>query len=34
MPIQYLPDDQYTIQINEEVAAQLGITIPADLQAK
>ncbi len=34
MPIQYLPDDQYTIDINEEVAAQLGITIPADLQAK
>ncbi len=33
MPIAYLPDDQYTIQINEEVATQLGITIPADLQA-
>ncbi len=33
MPIEYLPDDQYTIQINEEVATQLGITIPADLQA-
>ncbi|MDF2485435.1 MAG: hypothetical protein K0R46_1603 [Herbinix sp.] len=34
MPIEYLPDDQYTIQINKEVAAQLGITIPADLQAE
>ena len=33
MPIKYLPDDQYTIEVNEEVAAQLGITIPADLKA-
>jgi putative tryptophan/tyrosine transport system substrate-binding protein len=34
MPIEYLPDDQYTIDINEEVAAKLGITIPAELLAK
>ncbi len=34
MPIEYLPDDQYTIEINDEVAAKLGITIPADLQSK
>lgn len=34
MPIEYLPDDQYTLTINEEVAAQLGITIPEDLQTK
>jgi len=34
MPVQYLPDDQYSLKINEEVAAKLGITIPADLQAK
>ncbi|MDF2905685.1 MAG: hypothetical protein K0R34_1006 [Herbinix sp.] len=33
MPIEYLPDDQYTIDINDEVATKLGITIPADLQA-
>ncbi len=34
MPIEYLPDEEYTLKINEEAAAQLGITIPADLQAK
>ncbi len=34
MPIEYLPEDQYTIKINEEAAAKLGITIPADLQSK
>ncbi|MBP1754992.1 MAG: hypothetical protein H6Q59_1390 [Firmicutes bacterium] len=34
MPVQYLPDDQYSLKINEEVAAKLGITIPTDLQAK
>jgi putative ABC transport system substrate-binding protein len=34
MPIEYLPDDQYALKINEEVAAQLGITIPEDLQAE
>ncbi len=32
MPIEYLPEDQYTIQINEGVAEKLGITIPAELQ--
>lgn len=34
MPIQYLPDDQYTLKINEEVATKLGITIPEDLQTE
>lgn len=34
MPIEYLPDEECTLKINEEVAAQLGITIPADLQAE
>lgn len=33
MPIEYLPDEEYTLTINNEVAEQLGITIPADLQA-
>ena len=31
MPIEYLPDDQYSLKVNEEVAAKLGITIPEDL---
>lgn len=31
MPIEYLPDDEYALTINEEVAKQLGITIPDDL---
>ncbi len=34
MPIEYLPDDQYALKINEEVATKLGITIPADLHSK
>lgn len=34
MPIEYLPDDQYTLKFNEEVAAKLGITIPEDLKAQ
>jgi putative tryptophan/tyrosine transport system substrate-binding protein len=34
MPIGYLSDDEYTLKINDEVAAQLGVTIPADLEAK
>lgn len=32
MPIEYLPADQLSLTINEEVAAQLGITIPDDLK--
>lgn len=32
MPIEYLPTDQLTLTINEDVAAQLGITIPDDLK--
>ncbi|MFU0826302.1 MAG: ABC transporter substrate-binding protein [Lachnoclostridium sp.] len=32
MPIEYLSKDQYKLVVNEEVAAQLGIEIPADLQ--
>lgn len=31
MPIEYLPDDEYTLTINEEAAKQLGIEIPDDL---
>lgn len=31
MPIEYLPDDQYTFKINEDTAAQLGIDIPEDI---
>ncbi|MGB4657574.1 MAG: ABC transporter substrate-binding protein [Mobilitalea sp.] len=34
MPIGYLPEAECTLQINTDVAAQLGITIPADLQAQ
>lgn len=32
MPIEYLPDDQYALTINQDVANQLGITIPDDLK--
>lgn len=32
MPIEYLSKDQYKLVVNEEVAVQLGIEIPADLQ--
>lgn len=32
MPIGYLPDEEYTLAINEEVATQLGIKIPDDLK--
>lgn len=32
MPIEYLPDEEYALKINQEVADQLGITIPEDLQ--
>lgn len=34
MPIEYLPTEDLTFTINEEVAAQLGITIPDDLLTK
>lgn len=32
MPIQYLPDEEYALKINQEVADKLGITIPEELQ--
>lgn len=32
MPIEYLPVEELTLTINEDVAAQLGITIPEDLK--
>lgn len=32
MPIEYLPDDKCTLQINDEVAKTLGIIIPQELQ--
>lgn len=31
MPIEYLPEEQYDLTINEEVAQQLGIAIPQEL---
>jgi putative ABC transport system substrate-binding protein len=31
MPIEYLPDEEFSLTINEEVADQLGIEIPQDL---
>ena len=31
MPIEYLPEDEYTVTINEEVANQLGIEIQKEL---
>ena len=34
LPIEYLPEDKLTLSINEEVAAQLGITIPDDLKTE
>ena len=34
MAIEYIPDDEYTLEINEDVAAQLGIDIPEDLLVK
>lgn len=34
MPIEYLSVDDCTLTINEDVAAQLGITIPDDLKAQ
>ena len=34
MPIEYLPEEQYDLTINEEVAEQLGITIPEELLEK
>lgn len=34
LPIEYLPEDKLTLSINEEVADQLGITIPEDLKTK
>lgn len=33
MPIEYLPDEECTLNINKDVAAKLGIEIPAELQA-
>lgn len=33
MPIAYLPDDEYTLTVNEEVAKQLGIEIPQDMRS-
>ncbi len=34
MPIEYLPEDEYSLTINEEVAKQLGIEIPKELISK
>lgn len=34
MPIGYLPDDKYSLTVNEEVAAQLGIEIPKELYSE
>ncbi|MDK2808323.1 MAG: putative tryptophan/tyrosine transport system substrate-binding protein [Clostridiales bacterium] len=34
MPIEYLPQDKLTLSINEDVAAQLSITIPDDLKTE
>ena len=34
MPIGYLPDEEYELTINTEVATKLGIVIPDDLQAE
>lgn len=31
MPIEYLPDDEYSLKFNEEVAKELGIEIPEEL---
>lgn len=31
MPIEYLPDDEYSLTVNQEVASQLGIVIPEEL---
>lgn len=31
MPIEYLPDDEYNLTINEEVAKQLGIEVPQEV---
>lgn len=31
MPIEYLPEDEYSLTINEDVASQLGIEIPKEL---
>jgi len=33
-PIGYLLESECSLQINADVAAQLGITIPAELQAQ
>ncbi len=34
MPIEYLPEDQLALKVNEEVAAKLGISIPDDLKTE
>jgi putative ABC transport system substrate-binding protein len=34
MPIEYLPDAEYELTINDEVATKLGIVIPEELQAQ
>lgn len=34
MPIEYLPENEYSLTINEEVADQLGIEIPEELSSK
>lgn len=31
MPIEYLPEDEFSLKVNEEVAIQLGIEIPKEL---
>ena len=31
MPIEYLPEDEYSLTVNEDVARQLGIEIPKEL---
>jgi len=34
MPIEYLPEDEYSLTINQEVANQLGIVIPEELYSE
>jgi putative ABC transport system substrate-binding protein len=34
MPIGYLPEEECILKINQDVATQLGIQIPEDLQAE
>lgn len=34
MPIEYIPDNEYTLKINEEVATELEVKIPEELAAE